>query len=214
MVRFAGTQTGTTMTKPKNKTIRLTLEDQMLSRLEELVPMVADSAAAREFGVQVDCRTVARVALLRGLASMEAAVPQNTAQSAPEPTVAPPPPLFLPEVPETSPSSTADSDDLGASVDIELGDDGFIVAPDGWNSWSKSERVPEDQSGVHEYYKSGGWQRYWGHSGEEVIVFYWSPDPTKHDFPSYKNLDMNRKEIKVQDTPYGPGHLVPHGWSE
>ena len=186
----------------------------MLDRLENLVPMVADSAAAREFGVDVTLNTVARVALLRGLSVMEAAIPQNDAPSAPEAVVAPPPPLALPAIPEDLDSSTADSTDSAPSVAVEVGDDGFISPPEGWNAWSDSERVPPEHGNVHEYYKSGGLRRYWGRSGDEVIVFYWSPDPTKHDFPSDKNVDMNRKEIKVQTTPYGPGHLVPHGWSE
>ena len=202
------------MTKQRPKPIRLHLEQNMLDRLQDLVPMVAKSAAAREFGVDVTLNTVARVALLRGLTSMEAAISGNEAQSAPETVVAPPPALVLPAIPAPLDPPTADAEDLQPSVDVELGDDGFIVAPEGWNQWSASERVPTEQSKVDEYYKSGGWQRYWGRSGEETIVFYWSPDPTKHDFPSYKDLDMNRKEIKVQTTPYGPGHLVPHGWAQ
>lgn len=186
----------------------------MLERLEKLVPMVAESAAAREFGVDVTLHTVARVALLRGLKAMEAAIPDNEAEFTPETALAPPPVLSLPAIPAESDSPPADADGSTPSVDIELGDDGLIVPPDGWNQWSTTERVPNEHSNVHEYYQSGGLQRYWGRSGEETIVFYWSPDPTKHDFPSYKDLDMNRKEIKVQTTPYGPGHLVPHGWAE
>ena len=202
------------MTNTRPKPIRLQLEQAMLDRLANLVPMVAESAAAREFGVDVTLNTVARVALLRGLSVMEAAIPENHADLPPETDVAPPPALALPAVPPQNDDPTADSSESAPDFDVELNDDGQITPPEGWNPWSASERVPSEQSKVHEYYKSGGWQRYWGRSGEEVIVFYWSPDPSKHDFPSYKDVDMNRKEIKIQTTPYGPGHLVPHGWAE
>tara|TARA_A100001515_G_scaffold88530_1_gene70391 strand:- start:2444 stop:3046 length:603 start_codon:yes stop_codon:yes gene_type:complete len=197
--------------------INLTLEEEMLSRLDDLVPMVGQSAAAREFGVKVDRNVVARVALLRGLAVMEAAVPAkppDVVESAPDSVLAPPPALVLPAISDDPPPSTAETVESASDLDVRRDDDGLISPPEGWNRWSDAERVPAEQSAVHEYYKSGGFQRYWGRSGEEVIVFYWSPDETKHDFPMYKNLDMNRKEIKLQNTPYGPGHLVPHGWSE
>ena len=42
------------MTRGKMNPIKLTLEEEMLSRLDNLVPMVGESAAAREFGIKVD----------------------------------------------------------------------------------------------------------------------------------------------------------------
>jgi hypothetical protein len=204
---------GTAMTQSKLQPIKMTLEAELLERLDKLVPMVGQSAAAREFGINVDRHLVARVALLRGLSAMEAAIPEKSPESAPESGVAPPPALVLPAIPVESESLKADPGSEPA-VTADIGDDGLVVAPDGWNSWSKSERVPLEQQKVHEYYESGGLSRYWGRSGEEVIAFYWSPDPSLHDFPSYKLPDTSGKEIKVQTTPYGPGHMVPHGWSE
>ena len=58
--------------KPKSRAskpapLRLTLEDELLVRLDALVPKVGCSAAAREFGIVADRHLVARVALLRGL---------------------------------------------------------------------------------------------------------------------------------------------------
>ncbi len=65
---------------------------------------------------------------------------------------------------------------------------------------------------IHDYYAAGGWNRYWGRVNDEVIAFYWSPDPKLQAYPSYKKTDRTGKEINVQKTPYGPGHIVPRGW--
>ena len=205
------------MTRGKMNPIKLTLEDEMLDRLDSLVPMVGQSAAAREFGIQVDRNLVARVALLRGLSSMEAAIPGipvAPAEAVPDSVVAPPPPLVLPAIPVESTSSKANSPDSAPATSADVGEDGLIVPPKGWHTWSLSEKVPLAHEKVDEHYKSGGWQRYWGHAGEEVIAFYWSPDKSLHDFPSYKQSDRSGQTIKVQTTPYGPGHIIPHGWSE
>lgn len=201
------------MTQSKLQPIKMTLEDELLERLDRLVPMVSQSAAAREFGITVDRHLVARVALLRGLASMEAVISANAPEAAPELGVAPPPALVLPAIPVESGVPIADPGSEPAMT-ADIGADGLIIAPEGWNSWSKSERVPSEQAKVHKYYESGGLSRYWGRSGEEVISFYWSPDPSLQDFPSYKLQDVSGREIKVQPTPYGPGHMVPNGWSE
>jgi len=208
---------GTAMPQAKSHIIKLTLEEELMGRLDKLVPMVSQSAAAREFGIEVDRHLVSRVALLRGLSAMEAAIPAESAKSrpsAPKTAVAPPPPLALPAVSEESTSTKADAEGSDPSVAVEFGADGLIVPPDGWNAWSKSERVPLEQAKVHEHYESGGLHRYWGRSGEEIIAFYWNPDPEGQDCPMYKHLDQSGKEIKVQSTPYGPGHMIPHGWSE
>ena len=146
--------------------IKLTLEEEMLSRLDDLVPMVGDSAAAREFGIKVDRHVVARVALLRGLTAMEAAIPAEKSESVPDSVVAPPPPLTLPAIPEESPPSKADTPDSGVAEDVDVGEDGLIVPPEGWHAWSLSEKVPVAHEKVDAHYKSGGWRRYWGHAGE------------------------------------------------
>ena len=158
--------------KPKSRAskpapLRLTLEDELLVRLDALVPKVGCSAAAREFGIVADRHLVARVALLRGLSIMEAG--------------------------EVS---------------------GRVVAtPEGWNRWGSSERIPAAHTEVHEYYTANGWERFWGRAGDEVIAFYWSPDPELQGLSFYKSLDKDGKEIKLQDTPFGPGHMIPHGWA-
>ena len=56
----------------KPTTLNLDLEKELLSRLDSLIAVVAESPAAREFGVDVTRTLVARMALLRGLSAMEA----------------------------------------------------------------------------------------------------------------------------------------------
>jgi len=178
--------------------------------------MVADSAAAREFGIEVDRRLVARVALLRGLTAMlgaaGAGIAVDDAESAAV-SVAPPPALAL-SLPDEASSSPSTADSVPDSVEmVELGEDGFFDLPEGWHVWSSGERVPDEHAEIHDYYAVGGWNRYWGRVNDEVIAFYWTPDPALQDYPSYKKVDRSGKELKVQNTPYGPGHIIPHGWS-
>jgi|TARA_R110002020_G_scaffold4088_2_gene17982 hypothetical protein len=204
------------MPRPKSAEIKLNLDALTLKRLDGLVPIVAESAAAREFGVEVDRRLVSRVALLRGLTAMEAAVPQKSAPEtpvAPVESVAPPPPLSIPlSDDDVAASPTADGVSEAPPL-TEVGEDGLFEPPEGWNLWSSGEQIPQDHHDVDSYYKKGGWKRYWGRSGDEVIAFYWSPDPALQGYPSYKKADRAGKELIIQNTPYGPGHMLPHGWS-
>lgn len=102
---------------------------------------------------------------------------------------------------------------LKAKEVIVVGEDGLVATPEGWNRWGSSERIPAAHTEVHEYYTANGWERFWGRAGDEVIAFYWSPDPELQGLSSYKSLDKDGKEIKIQDTPFGPGHMIPHGWA-
>ncbi len=195
-------------TQPPNE-ITLHLDAKTLEGLDKLVPMVADSAAAREFGIEVDRRLVARVALLRGLTAMLGAAGTESAAV----SVAPPPALALSPVDEAS-SSPSTADSVPDSVEMaDLGEDGFFDLPEGWHVWSSGERIPDEHAEIHKYYAAGGWNRYWGRVNDEVIAFYWTPDPALQDYPSYKKADRSGKELNVQNTPYGPGHIIPHGWS-
>ena len=136
------------MPRPKSAEIKLNLDALTLKRLDELVPIVAESAAAREFGVDVDRRLVSRVALLRGLTAMEAAVPEKPAPDTPQDLsgeVAPPPPLAIP-LPNAEPSPSSPANGVSEGADMsELGEDGLFNLPEGWNMWSSGERIPSEQ---------------------------------------------------------------------
>lgn len=146
--------------KPKSRAskpapLRLTLEDELLVRLDALVPKVGCSAAAREFGIVADRHLVARVALLRGLSIMEAGEVSGR--------VAPPPALHgassSPE-PEARPMASTSEPPLKAKEVIVVGEDGLVATPEGWNRWGSSERIPATHTEVHEYYTANGWERF------------------------------------------------------
>ena len=177
-------------------TIEIPIDDAILAQLDELVPVVSASEAVCELGITVTRETVARLALVRGLRDSNLAP-------------APPGPSPAPSAPST-PSPKASPTPVGDNVDLDNA--GMIRIPEGWHLWRTSERIPDVQADVHSYYDRQGWRRYWGKTGNETMVFYWSPDPALQDVVAYDGVDSSGKVIKVQETPYGPGHLVPHGW--
>ena len=185
------------------QTIEVPIDDKILAQLDDLVPVVSDSEAVRELGIVVTRETVARLAMVRGLKDSN---------------LAPPPPGVPSTVsaPSTKPSKATEDLDLPTPVEVveeaDLDNAGMIRIPDGWHQWGVGERIPEMQADIHSYYDRQGWRRYWGRAGDETMVFYWSPDPSLQDVVAYDGLDNSGKTIKVQETPYGPGHIVPHGW--
>mgnify|MGYP003647488368 CR=1 FL=1 len=170
--------------------VSVELDDLLLEQLDGVVALMRSWPAVRELGVVVTRETAARVALTRGLASMQGstAVKNPTkAHSAPQP-----------EAPEEPEEPTG-------GLDCEYDEDGFIVPPDGWELSPNTERVPAVHVPAHAYYTSHGWDRYWGKSGPEVMYFYWSKDPALHGLSAAAG-------IQVQDTPWGPGHFIPHNY--
>jgi len=182
------------------KQLRLVLDEVLETRLDSLLSVVAGSATAVEFGVVVDRGLVARIALLRGLESMEAAGAgvMDRGRSVRSRT---------PEV-----AKSRGDDGGGDAAESVVESEGLVEPPTGWRPWSASEQLPEAQWGAHEYYEEAGWVRYYGtaptRTKDEVIVFYWCSDR------SLQGLELYDSGLKVQATPWGPGHLIPHGWVE
>jgi hypothetical protein len=185
------------MPKKEALHIKVPVDDYVLERLDEVIPVISESAAAREFGVEVTREMVARMALVRGLKDLRPPPPASTKQPTP---------------PQTANSTPSQATEAPSEPEAPRDNAGMIRIPDGWHQWGIKERVPEGQSDVHSYYDRQGWRRYWGKAGDETMVFYWSPDPSLQDVEAYDGQDSSGKTIKVQETPYGPGHIVPHGW--
>lgn len=175
--------------------LKLDLESDTLESLDRLVEVVAQWPSSREFGITVTRETVARIALLRGL--------DLVGQPA---VVAGPSPVEV-EVEETTAPVPLPDDE------IERNGDGRIKPPAGWEKWAGSE-VPEEQAGVHAYYQRLGWDRMIGSVGNESIIFYWTPDEVQQASAPYSGADVTGRRLLIQDTPWGPGHLVPAGWRE
>ena len=186
------------------QTIEVPIDDKILAQLDELVPIISESEAVRELGIVVSRETVARLALVRGL---------KDRSLAPPPAGAPPTVSATPGSPPKASTESVEAPPVEVVEEVDLDNAGMIRIPDGWHRWGVNERIPESQSDVHSYYDRQGWRRYWGRAGDETMVFYWSPDPSLQDVVAYDGVDRSGKTIKVQTTPYGPGHIVPHGWS-
>ena len=191
----------TTMT-----TITLELEDDLRSRIEVQRALLANGASAKEFGLDVTLEVAVRVMLIRGLQAAEGTGADVGVG-----------------LRDADVDVGADAD-VGAGVDADVdvdakvnavdpGPDGKYDTPDGWNRWNGKERVPEEQAELHEYYIAHGWWRYWGRSGDERIHFYWKDEVDLQELDAAPVVDMKGKKMLVQQTPWGPGHIIPHGWS-
>ena len=171
-----------------------------LAELDAMIDMVAAMPVIAELGITVSRSTVARMALVRGMRSLAAGEESKEPEPAKEPA------KKQPEVP-----GTVDEEDL-PGVKYELNDEGKIKPPDGWERWSPSEHFDASQSDVHTYYESHGWERWWGNAGRERLVFYWNRDPDAEALEPWPNASPTGKRIMVQATPWGEGHIIPHGW--
>ena len=174
--------------------VTLSLEAEVMRQLDELVKEVASWPATQEFGVRVTREVAARVALLRGL---------QTLNKSPTP-------------PKTSPVAVAESDEdidvvepPTVDPDITRHADGTIQRPDGWQEWQSRDGLPNHQDLLHTYYTAHGWKRMWGKVGQDVITFYWSDNEQEQSLTPFVG---GEQELMLQETPWGPGHIVPKGW--
>ena len=189
----------------KDGTLRLNLEPELLKRIDDLMEPVANSEAVQELGTRVSRHLVSRIALLRGIKLMERQYSQGVAIVSHDKPAAVQTEI---EAEEEKPKSPPKKTDL----DVVYDEDGFIQKPDGWDLW-KSSSVPAGHQEMHSYYTSNGWNRYTGKSGKEIISFYWSSDPSLHNIDACDGLDKNGKKVIIQNTPYGPGHMIPHNYA-
>jgi hypothetical protein len=183
----------TTPLQLSESSLQLDLEPDTLESLDRLVEVVAQWPSSREFGITVTRETVARIALLRGIGLVG------------QPAVV--------EVEETVDPVPLPDDAEIPGDDIERDGNGHVKPPPGWEKWAGTD-VPEEQAGVHAYYQRLGWDRMVGSAGNEAIIFYWTADETQQQSALYSGADMSGRRILIQDTPWGPGHLVPAGWRE
>ena len=189
----------------KDGTLRLNLEPELLKRIDKLIEPVSNSVAVQELGTRVSRHLVSRIALLRGIRLMEQQYTEGTEIEAHEKPA--PAPVAKSAPAEAKPVEKPTKPDL----DVVYDDDGFIKKPDGWDLWT-SASVPSGHEEMHDHYLKQGWSRYTGKAGKEIISFYWCQDPGLHNGLLYPGIDKNGKKLLIQDTPYGPGHMIPHDY--
>jgi hypothetical protein len=174
----------------------LKIDDAVAAMLDAQVEALSKSQAAREFGVVVNRQVAARVALMRGLSVMGSVGGVGSTDS----------------VGSAQDASEADSPDTPVeSIDVD--EHGRVQPPEGWAPFKPSEKIPPEQSDVHEYYLKHGWLRWYGNTGNEAISFYWCDNQAHQSLDPWTGADAKGKTVVVQTTPWGPGHIIPHGWS-
>jgi len=188
VVKQAG---GSTETTDGRGLLMLRLESDIQDRLRAMIPVIKGLAHVKELGVEVSAETVGRMALIRGLDALEKA--HSVKNGAPK-TENPPDPT-----PE-EPISAAEPRN------------GVHPTPDGWARCGPNDKIPVPEAVLHDYYTQNGWDRYWGKAGDSVIYFYWTPEMGKQGLDAFPGSDKNGRRIAVQDTPWGPGHIVPANW--
>ena len=194
---------------PRHRSIPIRMSPRDLDRIDALIETVSESEAAREFGVEVDRGVVLRIAVIRGLAVMEAARGYAGPRSVTAETGRANRAVVEPAAAKQDPPSVATG---VVGEEVHRGKDGLIAPPKGWHIWKSTEKVPDSQALVHEYYTNKGWKRWWGKAGEESISFYWTGDERLQEVEAFSGAGPGGKGILVQKTAHGPGHLVPHGW--
>jgi|GEM_PF-4799282 len=157
-----------------------------------MIPTIKGLAHVKELGVEVSAETVARMALIRGLDALERA--HNGGK-------------------EAQKAENAPSDPENREVSAAEPPSGVHSTPEGWTKCGPTDKIPVAQAVIHDYYTQNNWFRYWGKAGDSVIYFYWSPEVQFQDLDVFPGTDKTGKTVAVQDTPWGPGHIIPLNWT-
>ena len=181
-----------TRVETSKDTLTLRLEPELQTQIGQMIPLIKGLAHVKELGVEVSRETVARMALIRGLDALERQYATRNDTKKADPT---------PDPVAEEPVSAAEPKN------------GVHPTPEGWTRVAQGEKIPVAQAVIHDYYTQNNWFRYWGRAGDSIIHFYWSPEVQFQDLDVFPGTDKNGKTIAVQDTPWGPGHIIPLNWS-
>ena len=179
-----------------SKLLVLRLEDDIQARIRALIPTIKGLPHVKELGVEVSAEIVGRMALIRGLDMLEKA--HGGAKTSAK-------------TPETGDSRATAPEN--ADAPLPTGDEEVYDTPEGWTKVAHGESIPIPEAVLHDYYTQNGWFRYWGKSNDQVIYFYWSPERRLQDLKPFPGTDKSGRTVALQDTPWGPGHVVPTKWA-
>jgi hypothetical protein len=179
-----------------SKLLVLRLEDDIQARIRALIPTIKGLPHVKELGVEVSAEIVGRMALIRGLDMLEKA--HGGAKTAAK-------------TPENGDSRATAPEN--ADAPLPTGDEEVYDTPEGWTKVAHGESIPIPEAVLHDYYTQNGWFRYWGKSNDQVIYFYWSPERRLQDLKPFPGTDKSGRTVALQDTPWGPGHVVPTKWA-
>lgn len=178
------------------KLLALELETDIQARISALIPTIKELPHVKELGVEVSAETVGRMALIRGLDALERA--HGGAKKAEK---------------AQNEAKTTQNDDLPDDIPSPDPDADVMDTPEGWTRVGATEKIPVPEAVLHDYYTQNGWNRYWGRAGDQVIHFYWSPERRLQALDPFPGTDKSGRKVAVQETPWGPGHVVPVKWA-
>lgn len=183
---------GVIETYSSRNTLILKLEEELNTRIAQLIPTIKALPHVKELGVEVSRETVGRMALIRGLDSLERA---HKGSSKPE-------------------NRQIEAENVAVEADPAVSDDGDTYGtPEGWAKVGPNESIPVPEAVLHDYYTQNGWNRYWGRVDDQVIYFYWSPEKRLQGLKPFPGTDKSGRRVAEQQTPWGPGHVVPTKWA-
>jgi hypothetical protein len=176
--------------------LALRLEADVQARVSALIPLIKALPHVKELGVDVSAEIVGRMALIRGLDALERAHGGSKSTSKTSENG---------ENRATAPEN--------ADAPLPTGDEEVYDTPEGWTKVGLGETIPVPEAVLHDYYTQNGWVRYWGKANDQVIYFYWSPERRLQDLKPFPGTDKSGRSVAVQETPWGPGHVVPSRWA-
>lgn len=176
--------------------LALRLETDIQARIGALIPTIKGLPHVKELGVEVSAEVVGRMALIRGLDALERA--HGGAKSSGKTTEGV-------ENREPAPEK--------GDAPLPTGDEEVYDTPEGWSRVGLGEAIPVPEAVLHDYYTQNGWLRYWGKANDQVIYFYWCPERRLQGLKPFPGTDKSGRTVAIQETPWGPGHVVPHKWA-
>jgi hypothetical protein len=175
--------------------LTLRLEAAIQAQISALIPTIKALPHVKELGVEVSAETVGRMALIRGLDALERA---HNGQNPPGKA-------------ETK-AKTADPSPEDV-VPMPDPDTEVHQTPPGWSKCGPNDKIPVPEAVLHDYYTQNSWSRYWGMVDGTPIYFYWCPERRLQDLDPFPGSDKGGRKVAIQDTPWGPGHVVPVKWA-
>jgi hypothetical protein len=178
--------------QPGRNMLILNLETDIQARVTALIPTIKALPHVKELGVEVSAETVGRMALIRGLDALERAHgAKNQAEK---------------------PAETAKTVE-NREPTLPTGDEEVFETPEGWTKCGPTDKIPVPEAVLHDYYTQNGWFRYWGMVDGQPIYFYWCPERRLQELGIFPGTDKSGRKMAVQETPWGPGHVVPAKWT-
>jgi hypothetical protein len=178
--------------KNAKKLLALDLETDIQARVTALIPTIKALPHVKELGVEVSAETVGRMALIRGLDALERAHGAKNQAEKPAET-----------------AKTAEN----REPTLPTGDEEVFETPEGWTKCGPTDKIPVPEAVLHDYYTQNGWFRYWGMVDGQPIYFYWCPERRLQELGIFPGTDKSGRKVAVQETPWGPGHVVPAKWT-